>query len=61
MSKEDWTGETVTCIDPVETDMFAGDSYLVTVDYGRDVCVVIKGLDRFYVKSRFVQPNEVLG
>lgn len=56
MDRNDWTTLTVVCVDPVETDMFEGDSYIVIIDYGRDVCIHINGLDRLYLKSRFVDP-----
>ena len=60
MERNDWTGKTVTCVDPVETDMFEGCGYIVTRDYGRDVCINIKGLNRLFLKSRFVDPFRVL-
>lgn len=51
---EDWTNKRVKCIDPVETDMFLNEVYDVKEDYGTDVCIHINGLDRLYMKDRFV-------
>lgn len=50
----DWTGKKVKCIDPVGTDMFMNEVYMVKEDHGTDVSIVIAELKRFYVKDRFV-------